>query len=66
MKKVYTPLIYYISPRITYFSSFTSVIFNPKNTMNLIKDLDSDEYPFINAKIGGNIIDFEESVDSLT
>jgi hypothetical protein len=32
--------------------------------MTLIKDLDTDEFPFINAKIGGNLIDFEFSVDS--
>jgi hypothetical protein len=30
------------------------------NTMTLIKDLDGDELPFINAKIGGNLIDFED------
>jgi hypothetical protein len=30
----------------------------------LIKDLDTDEFPFINAKIGGNLVDFEFSVDS--
>jgi hypothetical protein len=34
--------------------------------MTLIKDLDTDEFPFINAKIGGNLIDFEFSVDSDT
>jgi hypothetical protein len=34
--------------------------------MTLIKDLDTDEFPFINAKIGGNLIDFEHSVDSET
>jgi len=42
------------------------VWFNPKNTMTLIEDLDGDELPFINAKIGGNLIDFEDRVDSDT
>lgn len=66
MEKTYTPFIYYISPRVTYYDSYTSIIFNPKSTMNLIKDLDSDELPFINAKIGGNLLDFEFSVSDTT
>jgi len=32
--------------------------------MTLIKDLDTDEFPFINAKVGGNLIDFEYNEDS--
>ena len=28
--------------------------------MHLIKDLSDDERPFINGKIGGNLIDFEK------
>ena len=65
-KRPYTPTMYYLSPRVTYYESFTEVFFNPANTMTLIKDLDSDEFPFINAKIGGNLIDFELGVDSST
>jgi len=34
--------------------------------MTLIKDLDGDELPFINAKIGGNLIDFEDQVTADT
>ena len=34
--------------------------------MTLIKDLDSDEFPFINSKIGGNLIDFEFGVNDET
>ena len=30
--------------------------------MILIKDLDTDEFPFINAKVGGNLLDFEFNV----
>jgi hypothetical protein len=62
----YTPTIHYISPRTTYYESSTEVWFNPMNTMTLIKDLEGDELPFINAKIGGNQLDFEFSVDSET
>jgi hypothetical protein len=42
------------------------VYFNPANTLTLIKDLDNDELPFINAKVGGNLIDFEFSANSET
>jgi hypothetical protein len=66
MRRDYTPHIYYISPRVTYYDSYTTVVFNPKNTMNLIKDLDTDEFPFINAKVGGNLLDFEFSVATET
>ena len=62
----YTPTIFFISPRVTYFESLTEVWFNPQNTMTLIEDLDGDELPFINAKIGGNQIDFEDRVNSET
>jgi len=34
--------------------------------MKLIQDLDSDEYPFINVKLGGSLIDFEFNVDDTT
>ena len=63
MKRDYTPYVHYISPRVTYYESKTMVVFNPRNVMNLIKDLDSDELPFINFKIGGNLVDFDGSVD---
>lgn len=62
----YTPTIFFISPRVTYYESITEVWFNPHSTLNLIKDLDGDELPFINARIGGNLIDFEDRVDSET
>ena len=65
-RRPYTPTMYYLQPRVTYYDSWTEVYFNPGNTMTLIKDLDSDEYPFINTKIGGNLIDFEFGVDSET
>lgn len=62
----YTPTIFFISPRVTYYESMTEVWFNPQNTMTLIEDLDGDELPFINAKIGGNLIDFEDTVHATT
>jgi len=44
----------------------TEVVFNPKSIMSLIKDLASDELPFINTRVSGNTIDFEFNVDSDT
>ena len=36
--------------------------FDPKSTTSLIEDLASDEMAFINAKIEGSRIDFEDTV----
>jgi len=58
-RRSYTPTIYHIAPRVTYYESETEVWFDPASTMSLIKDLETDELPFINAKIGDNLIDFE-------
>lgn len=62
-KKVYTPVIYYLSPPVVYYESETYIHFDQKQTTNLIVDLATDEMPFINAKIGGVLMDFENSVD---
>jgi hypothetical protein len=64
--KSYTPMIYYMSPPIVYKGSETDVWFNPKNIMNLIKDLEEEELPFVNLKVGEANTDFEGRVDSLT
>lgn len=66
MHRGYTPIIYFITPRVTYVDSTIEIRFDPKSTMNLIKDLESDELPFINTKVGNNLIDFEGSVRSTT
>jgi hypothetical protein len=63
-RRDYTPTIFHLSPRVTYAESWVDIFFNPANTLTLIKDLDDDELPFINAKVGGNLIDFENTVDS--
>jgi hypothetical protein len=38
--------------------------FDPKSTNSLIEDLAEDEMAFINAKVGNQLIDFEETVTS--
>jgi hypothetical protein len=59
----YTPVVYELAPPVVYHNSETLVYFDPKSTMSLIQDLESDEMPFINVKIGGVLMDFENSVD---
>lgn len=62
-KKSTTPVVYEIAPPVVYYGSDVFVWFDPKSTTSLIEDLPTDEMPFINAKIGGNLIDFEFNVD---
>ena len=62
--RAYTPVLYYISPPIVYYESQVDVFFDPRSTSNLISDLLDDEMPFINAKIGESLLDFEFMVDS--
>jgi hypothetical protein len=65
-RKTHTPKLFYIAPPVVYYESTTEVWFDPKNTVDLIQDLDSDEYPFINTKLGGSLLDFEFNVDDTT
>ena len=63
-RRAYTPTIFHLAPRVTYYESYTEVWFDPASTLNLIEDLDSDELPFINSKLGDNLIDFEFGASS--
>jgi len=62
----YSPTIFYMMPPILYQDSYSTIWFDPKSTTGLIKDLAADELPFINAKVGGSLMDFEFNVDSGT
>jgi hypothetical protein len=62
----YSPVIHYISPPVIYNEAWTEVWFDPKSTTSLIQDLSSDEMPFINTRISGALIDFEDTVDHET
>jgi hypothetical protein len=62
--RAYTPVIYELSPPVVYHNAEALVYFDPKSTTSLIKDLESDEMAFINVKIGGVLMDFEDSVTS--
>jgi hypothetical protein len=61
--RAYTPVVYYLSPPIVYYESMTDLWFDPRSVANLIQDLENDEMPFVNAKIGGAALDFEFNVD---
>jgi hypothetical protein len=51
---------------VVYYDSYTEVWFDPKYVTQLISNLDTDEMQFINAKIGGSLLDFEFNVDDET
>jgi hypothetical protein len=52
-----------MKPPIVYYESLNELWFDPKRTPNLITGLDQDELMFINAKLGGSLLDFEFNVD---
>jgi len=64
--KSLTPVIYYLSPPVVYFGSETEFWFDPKSTVQLIQELKADELQFINARIGGSLVDFEFIIDDST
>jgi hypothetical protein len=59
-KKSISPVMHTLQPPIVYMGSKVSLHFDPKNTMSVIRGLLSDELPWINVKIGGALVDFEE------
>jgi hypothetical protein len=60
----YTPRVHYLSPPVVYHDSKTQIFFDAKDAYKLVEDLQEDEMYFINAKIGGVLLDFEETVAS--
>lgn len=59
----YTPVIHHLSPAVIYYEAYTEVWFDPKETLNVIRDLKSDEMAFVNTEIAGSKLDFEFMVD---
>ena len=58
--------MYYLSPPVIYYDSFTELWFDPKHTQNIMKNLKSDEIMFVNTEIGGSKLDFEGMIDYTT
>jgi hypothetical protein len=62
-----TPILKYIVPPVVYQEAEIELVFDPKSIMNKIKDVASDDLPFVQAKIGGPNganINFEDYVRS--
>jgi hypothetical protein len=59
-----TPILKYIVPPVVYQEAEVELIFDPKSVMNRIKDVASDDLPFVQAKIGLANINFEGYVAS--
>ena len=59
-----TPVLKYISPPVVYQDAEIELTFDPKSIMNKIKDVASDDMPFVQAKIGLANINFENYVSS--
>ena len=55
-------MLYYMSPPIVYKGSQTDLWFDPKNIMDVTKDIPEEELPFINVKVGEANADFEDRV----
>lgn len=55
----YTPVLKYVVPPVVYREAEIELVFDPKSIMNRIKDVASDDLPFVQAKIGLANIDFE-------
>jgi hypothetical protein len=65
-RRDYTPVLNWISPRVVYNSARTEFHFNPQNILSLITGLGEEDKAFVNARISGSLVDFEESVDHET
>jgi hypothetical protein len=46
-QRSYTPILYYLSPPVVYYEAEIQLHFDPKSIMNLIKDVESDNLPFV-------------------
>jgi hypothetical protein len=61
-RRKHSPAIYYISPRVIYANAETELWFDPRATPDLIKGLQEGDMPFVNARIGGALMEFTTSV----
>ena len=61
-RKFYTPVLQGLEPPVVYFGSKTRLWFDPKAVPTLITDLKDEQKLFVYAKVGGSLIDFEDTV----
>jgi hypothetical protein len=65
-RRHYSPAIFWISPRVIYNTAMTEIWFDPRSTPGIIKGLSEEDMYFINARISGALVDFEDNVDYTT
>ena len=61
-KRSYTPILYYLSPRVLFEGATAEIWFDPKSVMATIGDIDSDEKPFVNFKLDESLFEFDSEV----
>ena len=61
-QRSYTPILYYVSPRVLYDGITADIWFDPKSVMAIIGDIDSDEKPFVNFKVDESLFEFDSDV----
>lgn len=64
--KAYTPILFHVNPPVVYSGADIEIWFNPKGVISKIENLNTDDMPFVNAKIDKAHINFEGKVDSET
>ena len=55
----YSPIVYGLQPPVVYHLGETDLWFDARKVPHLIRDLKSDELPYINIKIDGRLVDQE-------
>lgn len=63
MSRSYTPVLYYLSPRVVHHGSEVSFYVNPKGAQDYKMTAD---LPFLEARIDSKTIDFEEFISEDT
>ncbi|CDW80878.1 ipt tig domain containing protein [Stylonychia lemnae] len=63
MSRSYTPILYFMQPRVVYHGSETSFYVDPKSSQNFRLEHD---LPFVEGRIDGRTLDFEEFVSEDT
>ena len=64
--RITTPKVFWTIPRVVYADADVQLFMNPMSVPNLVSGVKSDDKAFINAKIGGMNLDFEEYEDGYT
>lgn len=64
-QKTFSPVLYFINPQVVYNGAEVDFHFDPKNKF-IYDDQLEERKPFVNAKIGNALIDFDGYVDENT